>query len=179
VSKSKTFTAGKKLILSVPDKVDFTSTDETVTLSWKSIPSVRGYAVYKVDADGKHSLCKRVRGNSAKISGLKQGKAYTFAVRTYVLEDKQIVYSDSFTTVRSATKPPLPKEFTAKAAQTSKAQAEIDAALASLKAAREALVKVSTEPEGTPGKWFILPLCALAVIGVVVAIVVVYVKKRK
>jgi hypothetical protein len=67
----------------------------------------------------------------------------------------------------------------AKAAQTSKAQAEIDAALASLKAAREALVKVSTEPEGTPGKWFILPLCALAVIGVVVAIVVVYVKKRK
>lgn len=118
VSSDKLF-EGEKLSLSVPDKVGFTSTDYTVTLSWKSVPSVRGYAVYTVDSKGVQKLYKRVRDNSVKICGLTMGKVYRYVVRTYVIEDKKIMYSQKSVTVTAATKPAPPDSIAAKASNTS------------------------------------------------------------
>ncbi len=67
----------------------------------------------------------------------------------------------------------------AKAAKTAKGQAEVDAALASLKAAREALVEVPTASTEKSGCDSSLSMNALALIGTLTATAVVCVKKRK
>lgn len=110
---SKTF-LGERLVIPKVKNPDFSSDTTAVTLKWKSIKAVRGYAVYKVDSKGKRTLIKRVRENSFKIKKLTAGTTYNYAVRAYVLDGKKIIYAPEYTAIKAATQPLPTAEITAK-----------------------------------------------------------------
>ncbi len=57
----------------------------SVTLSWKKVPSARGYAVYSYNASTKkYTLIDRTLSTSYKVKKLKAETSYTFVVRSYV-----------------------------------------------------------------------------------------------
>lgn len=113
ISSSETFT-GEKLVLPKVKALSFSSTTSSVTLSWKKLDGVRGYAVYQKNSKGKWSFIKRVRANSIRLEDLPYGRTRTYAVRAYVLEEDGIVYAPEFASIKAATKPLPSSKITAK-----------------------------------------------------------------
>lgn len=69
-----------------PDEVEnvkvSAKTKNSVTLKWSAVKRATGYRVYVYDAaQGKYVQKAAVKGNSAKVSGLKEGTSYKFKVR--------------------------------------------------------------------------------------------------
>ena len=86
----------------------------SVTLSWKKVPSARGYAVYRYDASTKkYTLIDRTLSTSFKVKKLKAETSYTFAVRSYVKYSSLTygAYSSAITVKTTPAKPAVPQNL--------------------------------------------------------------------
>lgn len=73
------FTVPFKVILSPVGKVTMSSTKNTVSLSWKSVPGASKYNVYMLQ-DGKYVLKQSTEATSYKAGSLKAATAYSFKI---------------------------------------------------------------------------------------------------
>ncbi len=73
------FTVPFKVVLSPVDKVSMSSTKDTISLSWKSVPGASEYNVYMLQ-DGKYVLKQSTAATSYKATSLKEGTAYSFKI---------------------------------------------------------------------------------------------------
>ena len=75
----------------------------TVSLSWKSNGVVTGYEIYRMGPDGKWQMVggtKRTTYTDAKLSA---NTAYTYKIRSYVVEGDETYYGEFSATVNAAT----------------------------------------------------------------------------
>ncbi len=112
INKNKTF-YGEKLVLPDIKKLTFTSTQNSVKLSWRKVDAAKGYAVYKKASDSGWKLYETVKTNTLKLSGLSAGSSFDFAVRAYVIENGVKVYSPKYVSVTVATEPQCPSKISA------------------------------------------------------------------
>ena len=72
----------------------FTSvvTDSTIQLKWTAVSGASRYNIYLKDASGAYKLYKYTAANSLKLTGMKAGTAYSFAIRG-VVNGKDTEYS--------------------------------------------------------------------------------------
>ncbi len=80
--------------------------ESSVTLSWKSVTSAKGYVVY-LYKDGKWSKLTATSGTKFTVSDLSSGKVYRFAVRSYWSCGGKNYYSD-YADIYCATVPKKP-----------------------------------------------------------------------
>lgn len=89
-------------------------TTTSATISWNASAYATGYKIYKYDTSKKkYTLVKTLKGNSKtsyKISKLKAGKKYKYAVKAYITAGGKTTLSDyTKITVAAATKAPTLK----------------------------------------------------------------------
>lgn len=91
-------------------KVTAECTDTTVKLSWKKADGATGYRVYQYNSDtGEYVKIKTLTDTSYTVKNLKGGTKYKFAVKTYVKDDDETLWSSSSKTVTAYTKLTTPK----------------------------------------------------------------------
>lgn len=93
-------------------KVTSTQTASTIKLSWNAVKGVDGYKLYYKTAAGWKAL-GNVTGTTATYKNLKAGSVYTFAVKAGKVVSGKVMWSDVYTTHKTATKPAKPDKVTA------------------------------------------------------------------
>lgn len=93
-------------------KVTSTQTASTIKLSWNAVKGVDGYKLYYKTASGWKAL-GNVTGTTATYKNLKAGSVYTFAVKAGKVVSGKVMWSDVYTTHKTATKPAKPAKVTA------------------------------------------------------------------
>lgn len=106
---------------SAPKNVEATQTESTVTLSWSKSSGATGYRVFQ-RVNGKWKTLKNTTATSFKVTGLKAGTEYTFAVRPYIDADYGRIWASKYCKINTATKPVAP---TVKLASTKTGRATI------------------------------------------------------
>lgn len=91
-----------------------TSTNTSITLTWKKQSGASYYNVYKYNSKTKkYDLYKKVSSgskNSLKVTGLKANTSYKFKVRAYkIKQDKKTLTGDMSSVLTAYTKPSAPK----------------------------------------------------------------------
>lgn len=91
----------------------------SVSLSWNKVSGASGYRIYKYNTQKKtYSLLKTVESNSYKISKLKSGTDYIFAVRALKSKNGKNYLSEKSTKIETATNPDeITLKITAKSKQ--------------------------------------------------------------
>lgn len=106
----KTYTTVAKV--PAPAKVTSTQTENTIKLSWSAVKGVDGYLLFLKTSKGWQSLGNSYT-TSATFKNLKPGVSYTFAVRAGKKLPGKVLWSDTFTTHLTATRPAKPAKVTA------------------------------------------------------------------
>lgn len=75
----------------------------TVSLSWMGEGVVTGYEIYCMDASGKWQLVGGTKGTTYTDAKLSAGTAYSYKVRSYVVEDGETYYGEFSTTTAVTT----------------------------------------------------------------------------
>ncbi len=85
-------------------------TTTTVTLSWQKVSGATGYKIYKYNPTKKNYVeLKTTKGTSYKVTKLKAGNDYKFAVKPYVeFADGTVLWASSYKSLSTATKPAAP-----------------------------------------------------------------------
>lgn len=78
--------------------VKASSSTTSATVKWSKVPKASGYYVYQVSGN-KYKQLKKVSSSSVKITGLKEGKTYKFAVKAYRKVGKKIYKSKVYSPV--------------------------------------------------------------------------------
>ncbi len=92
-------------------KISFTSSTDSVKLSWSKVTGATGYRIYLYDnAKGKYvkvADTDKASYTVKKKNGkkLKPGVEYSFRVRAYIKKNGKTYWSDGYKTVKTATKP--------------------------------------------------------------------------
>lgn len=84
-----------------PTKITSTQNDYSIKLSWDAVKGATGYRVYVKTADGWQKR-GTVTKTSHKITNLKAGTKYTFAVRPYIRTADKVIWS-AYKTYKGAT----------------------------------------------------------------------------
>lgn len=91
---------------SKPTSVSAVSTNSTVTVKWKKVSGATGYTVYKYNTSAKkYSKVASTKNTSCKISKLKAGTTYVYAVKAYKTVKKKNYYSSYSSKVTVSTLP--------------------------------------------------------------------------
>lgn len=93
-------------------KVTSTQTASSITLSWNAVKGVDGYKIYYKTGSGWKAL-GNVTKTSVTYKNLKAGSVYTFAVKAGKKVSGKVMWSDVYTTHKTATKPAKPAKVTA------------------------------------------------------------------
>lgn len=101
-----------------PEKLSFTSTESTVTLKWNTVKDATGYRVYQ-KVDGKWKKLYDITENTYKLSALKSGTVYSFAVKAYSKSNGKTYWASNYTSIKTATAPATVKSITATQKNTS------------------------------------------------------------
>jgi O-glycosyl hydrolase len=79
---------------SKPTSVSASSTDSTVTVKWEKVSGATGYTIYSYNSSSKkYSKVASTKNVSYKISKLKAGTTYVYAVKAYKTVSKKNYYS--------------------------------------------------------------------------------------
>ncbi len=99
-----------------------TQTASSVTITWNKVSGATGYRVYRYDTANKKwkIYIKSTTSRKITFTSLKKGTKYSFAVKPYIKTDSGIVWADSSTRIKTATKTATP---TLKLTSTSKGTA--------------------------------------------------------
>ena len=95
-----------------PEAIYSQQTTDSVTLSWTKINGASGYKVFVKEGSGWKNL-KTLKDNTYKVTGLKTGTRYTFAVRAYISSGALVLWSPEYTTHDTATRTVKPSKVTA------------------------------------------------------------------
>ncbi len=98
--------------LPAPDDIKATQTVAIVRLSWSNVSGADLYRIYQI-TDGEWKSVAVVTETSYLVTGLTSGTKYTFAVKAGETEGNSTIWSDSYTTISTATKPTPPTAITA------------------------------------------------------------------
>jgi hypothetical protein len=89
---------------SKPASVSATSTVNSVTVKWKKVSGATGYTVYSYNTSSKkYSKVSSTKNTSYKVSNLKSGTTYVYAVKAYKTSGKKSYYSDYSSKVTTST----------------------------------------------------------------------------
>ncbi|MBQ7862048.1 MAG: leucine-rich repeat protein [Clostridia bacterium] len=95
-----------------PEAIYSQQTTDSVTLSWTKINGASGYKVFVKEGSGWKNL-KTLKDNTYKVTGLKTGTRYTFAVRAYISSGAFVLWAPEYTTHDTATRTVKPSKVTA------------------------------------------------------------------
>lgn len=93
-------------------KVTSTQTASAIRLSWNTVKGVDGYKIYYKTASGWKAL-GNVTATTVTYKNLKAGSVYTFAVKAGKVVSGKVMWSDVYTTHKTATTPAKPAKVTA------------------------------------------------------------------
>lgn len=93
-------------------KVTSTQTASAIKLSWNAVKGVDGYKIYYKTASGWKAL-GNVTATTVTYKNLKAGSVYTFAVKAGKVVSGKVMWSDVYTTHKTATTPAKPDKVTA------------------------------------------------------------------
>ena len=113
ISEELTFTHGEKLnsVLGKTSKITATQTVNSINLSWSPVEGADGYKIFQ-KIDGKWKDIGNRTVTTSSIKNLKAGTEYTFAVKAGKIVDGKVIWSDTYTTINTATKAVAPKTIT-------------------------------------------------------------------
>lgn len=95
-----------KLVTPNISKVNFTTSSNTVTMSWDKVANATGYRVYKYNTSTKKwQGVANTKNTSYTFTKLNSGTAYSFTVRAYTTENGKDYLSPKYTTFKTATNP--------------------------------------------------------------------------
>lgn len=96
------------IIPSSPEKLKFTSSERTVSLSWAENENATGYRVYAYDSKArKYKALKTTTSTSYISTKLKAGTVYTYIVKSYKKVDGEYYWSTA-AKIQTATNPLAP-----------------------------------------------------------------------
>lgn len=104
-----------------PKTLTATQTTSSITLKWSKSSGATNYRVYRY-VSGKWKAIKTTTATSYKVTGLKSGTKYTFAVKPYRKTSSGKVWAETYTKLVTATKTKTPS---IKLASTAKGRATI------------------------------------------------------
>lgn len=104
--------------LGVAKKLTATQTTSTVTLSWSKVKNATGYRVYQ-KVNGKWKKLYDTSKNTYKVTSLKSGTVYSFAVKAYSKSNGKTYWGSNYTSIKTATAPATVKSITATQKNTS------------------------------------------------------------
>ena len=113
ISEELTFTHGEKLnsVLGKTSKITATQTVNSINLSWLPVEGADGYKLFQ-KIDGKWKDIGNRTVTSSTIKDLTPGTEYTFAVKAGKIVDGKVIWSDTYTTINTATKAVAPSKIT-------------------------------------------------------------------
>lgn len=87
-------------------KVNFTSSANSVKMSWSKVSGATGYRVYQYNTSTKKwKAVANISGTSYTFKNLKAGTTYKFTVRAYKTLDGQTYFSPKYSTFTTSTNP--------------------------------------------------------------------------
>lgn len=98
---------GSKLTLGTTSKITSASTASAVTLKWNKVEDATGYRVYIYNGGWK--VLEHTSALSYKVTGLKAGTKYSFAIKAYIEEGENTEYAPAYVKYITYTKPEPPK----------------------------------------------------------------------
>ncbi len=105
-------------LMYAPKEIKAEQTADSITLTWSKINGVTGYRVYvKNGSDWK--TVKTLNKNTYKVTGLKSGTKYTFAVKAYISTGAFVLWSPEYITIDTVTRVGKPSKITASCTATS------------------------------------------------------------
>ena len=75
----------------------------TIDKEWNEVESATGYRIYRKSNGKWIQVVKAQKDTICMIDGLKRNTKYTFAIRTYKIENKKVIWSDRYKTVTART----------------------------------------------------------------------------
>lgn len=96
---------------SATSEISYTSSTDSVKLSWGKVTGATGYRIYLYDnSKDKYAKVADTAKNSYTVKKkngkkLKSGVEYKFRVKAYIKKNGKTYWSDSYKTIRTATKP--------------------------------------------------------------------------
>ena len=93
-----------------PEKITTKQNETMVKLTWSASSGATGYRVYAYSTKKAAWVVVRssLKETSIIVEGLNHGTYYKFAVRPYIDTGKKLVWSESYITITTATKPKAP-----------------------------------------------------------------------
>lgn len=93
-----------------PAKITSKQNETMIKLTWSASSGATGYRVYVYNSKKSSWVVVRssVKERSLIIDGLNHGTYYKFAVRPYIDTGKKLVWSESYTSISTSTKPKAP-----------------------------------------------------------------------
>ena len=93
----------------VTSKLEAAQSTSAVKLTWKAVPGATGYRVFLYNTKTKkYTRLADTKVLTYTVGKLQTGTNYLFAVRAYTIIGKDVIWSDSFKTVLTCTKPGTP-----------------------------------------------------------------------
>lgn len=94
---------------SKPTVSGFSSTTSTVTVNWKKVTGAKGYVLYRYNTSTKkYYKISSTTKLSYKVSNLKAGTSYSYAVKAYKVVKKKTYYSSYSSRIIATTLPSKP-----------------------------------------------------------------------
>lgn len=89
--------------------------NDSLTLSWRSVPDATGYEIYQCDNDSNDydSIADSIEDTEYTVTGLDSGTEYTFKVRAYFKYFGKVVYSKYSKSLTTTTCPEKVDDLTA------------------------------------------------------------------
>ncbi|MGN0447566.1 MAG: leucine-rich repeat protein [Acutalibacteraceae bacterium] len=92
-----------------PASVTSTQTVDSITVAWSPVTGVTGYRLF-MKQDNSWKTMKTVKDTTVKVTGLKSGTKYTFAVKAYISSGAFVLWSPEYITIDTATKAVKPSK---------------------------------------------------------------------
>ena len=92
-------------------KITATQSTSVIRLKWEAVKGANGYRVYRYDSKtaGYKQIASVKNVTEYRVTGLKAGSDYKFAVKAYFKgEDGKVYFSESKTAIATATEPTVP-----------------------------------------------------------------------
>ena len=103
-SYSKTVSATPYVILpATPQNVEAAGFEKRVELTWDAVKNADGYYIHRYSPNSEPELVDESTENNAIVSGLENGKTYSFYVKAYRFVDEAYHVSEEYSTLVSAT----------------------------------------------------------------------------
>ncbi|MGN0447082.1 MAG: leucine-rich repeat protein [Acutalibacteraceae bacterium] len=96
------FTVGK------PQKVTSNQSTSAIKLTWTKAANADGYRIYYKKNGSWTPVVKATTSLSHTFTKLPAGQKYTFAVRAYAIRYNDVIWSETYTVIETATKAPAP-----------------------------------------------------------------------